>query len=311
MLDHSAYWTRGTSRTGSDTTPLLHYTVGGVPTRRGRERATVVLLHELGGSVASWHAVSASLAASFTVVCVDQRGHGLSEKTRAPYALDDLADDLKAVLSDARERGVIVQADQAPVWLVGLAAGAATAAVYAARYPDIAGLILCCPAMEVDAARRDYLETRARRAVDEGMRAIADASLARSYPPLLRERLGIEAYADYYARFLANDPVCYANANRALGNGWALDALARVHLPCLMLAGRHDLLRPPAQVQALATRHANIVFSQIDAGHLAAVQAPDAIANHIRRFIGGDGKPSSDAAMHKVDAMDPVVAGRA
>jgi 3-oxoadipate enol-lactonase len=311
MIDRNAYFTCAPHAADTHVVPSLHYTVSAATRQGGRAPATVVLLHELGGSVASWHAVTAALATSFTVVCADQRGHGLSEKTRAQYTLDDLADDVKAVLSDAMMRGIVAHAEYAPVWLVGLAAGAAAAAVYAARYPDIAGLILCCPAMEVDSARRDYLETRARRAEAEGMRAIVDASLSRSYPPLLRKRLGPQAFADYYARFLANDPVCYANANRALGDGRAIDALAYIDRPCLMLAGSHDLLRPPAQVQALASGHPNIVYAQLDAGHLASVQAPDALADSIRRFIEADGQPERALDLRHSDTSSPLIADRA
>lgn len=293
MHDRIHYWTTASA------SPSLHYTVSSVTSMPERARPTLVLLHELGGSVDSWNAVAQFLARRFTVLCADQRGHGLSEKTRSPYTIENLAEDLHAVLSDAAARGVIGAIDRNPIWLLGLAAGAATAAVYAAHHHGVAGVILCCPALEVDAERRDYLETRAQRAVEEGMSAIVEASLARSYPPLLRERLGMPAFEDYRARFLANDPVAYANANRALGGGQARDALAALRLPCLMLAGQHDLLRPPAQVRALTTEHPTIVFSEIDAGHLAAVQAPQALAASVERFIDADGLTSTELGMSR------------
>ncbi|WP_459621489.1 alpha/beta fold hydrolase [Burkholderia sp. 3C] len=263
-------------------TPSLHYTLHG---SHHRLSPTVVLLHELGGSVASWDGVAAHLAEHFDVLCVDQRGHGLSEKPRAPWALGDLADDLRVVLDDARALNSPASTN-APVWIVGLAAGAASALAYASRHADdVAGLVLCCPALDIDDARRDYLETRAQRAIDEGMQAIADASLARSYPPLLRERLGGDAFAAYRGRFLANDPVSYAYANRALSDARASVWLEAVTGPCLLIGAEHDLLRPPAQVQALSDRTPGAIYAQIDAGHLAAVQAPRALAAMIEAYV--------------------------
>ena len=54
----------------------LHYELAGA---RG---PSVVLLHELGGTLNSWDAVAPRLAARFRVLRYDQRGAGLSEKVR-------------------------------------------------------------------------------------------------------------------------------------------------------------------------------------------------------------------------------------
>ena len=50
----------------------------------GERGPTVVLMHEMGGTLDSWDAVAPGLAESHRVLRYDQRGAGLSEKVRAP-----------------------------------------------------------------------------------------------------------------------------------------------------------------------------------------------------------------------------------
>ncbi|WP_233832772.1 alpha/beta fold hydrolase [Paraburkholderia sp. ZP32-5] len=247
----------------------------------GHGPRSMILLHELGGSLASWDAVIDPLASDFTLLRFDQRGHGASEKVRDAVSVEQLADDLETVIDAAALPG--------PYWLVSTAAGAVISLVYAARHPQrVAGLVMCAPALGADAERRRYLEQRSELAAAHGMRAIVDATLERSYPPVIRRREDPAIFAAYRSRFLANDPVSYGLANRALGDAQLLDTLAGCSAPCLMLAGTHDPLRPPAHVAEFAARwgsRAAIEFAELDCAHLASVQAPLPLASGIADFV--------------------------
>lgn len=239
----------------------------------GAAGPALVLVHELGGTLHSFDDVAAALCHRFRVLRYDQRGAGQSEKPRRAFSVADHADDLAALLA---ARGITT-----PVLLAGVAAGAAIAVAHAlARPRDVAGLVLCCPALVVPADRRGYLAERSALAAREGMRAVADATLERSWPRHLRTD-GV-AYARYLARFLGNDPVGYGHANLALADA-ALEArLDQVAVPCRVLAGRHDLLRPPAQVEGVAARIPGAVYQVVEeSGHLMGVQAPGAMADAI------------------------------
>jgi 3-oxoadipate enol-lactonase len=267
MTDCNSGWTR-------DTAVSLRFAFAGHGTRN------MVMLHELGGSLESWDAAIPLLAGHFRILRFDQRGHGASEKVREPFTLEQLADDLEAVLD---ETGFA-----APYWLVGAAAGAAIAMTYAARHPGrIAGIVMCAPALDADGERQAYLEQRSDLAARQGMRAIVDATLDRSYPAVIRGRGDPEIFGTYRARFLSNDPVSYGLANRALGGAQSRAALALLHSACLMLAGTHDPLRPPAYVKALSALWGDasrIEFDVLDCAHLIAVQAPEALAHKIVAF---------------------------
>src|SRR5579872_1355287 len=65
----------------------------------GARGASVVFLHEIGGSLDSWQGVTPELAKTFRVLRYDQRGFGLSEKTRSPYGIGALVDDLQHLLA--------------------------------------------------------------------------------------------------------------------------------------------------------------------------------------------------------------------
>ncbi|RYC30276.1 alpha/beta fold hydrolase [Lichenibacterium minor] len=245
--------------------------------REGLGDVTAVLLHELGGALDSFDAVAPILAVTgLAVLRYDARGAGLSEKPRRPFSLDDEADDLAALLDTL--------AIAAPVHLVGVAAGAAVAALFALRRPArVATLALCAPALSVPPDRRAYLVERSERAVRDGMRSIAEATLARSFP----EHLRAETFSPYRARFLANDPVTYAHANLALAGSRVVERLGAIAHPCLVLAGRHDLLRPPSEVETVADRIPGARFAVLDSGHIMPVQAPDAMAAALLDHIAG------------------------
>ncbi|WP_075790961.1 alpha/beta fold hydrolase [Massilia putida] len=252
----------------------IHYESSGSGAR------TLVFIHELGGSLRSWDALAAVFGTRFRCLRYDQRGAGASEKVRAPFGVDDQVADLCALLDHL---------DLPPPYvLVSLAAGATTALAFASRAPrSVAALVLCAPATGVDPARREYLEARAEVAVRQGMRAIADATLARSYPPVATR--DADVFRRYRARFLASDPVGYAHANRALVNFMLDDVIGTINMPCLLLAGAHDPLRPWTEVAALGRRLPHATLVGIDAGHLMAVQHPAAVAAAMEDFLGRHG----------------------
>lgn len=251
----------------------IHYTLS------GRGQRSLILLHELGGSLESWSALLPLLEADFHILRFDQRGAGLSEKIRLPVTLEDHASDLEALIDAV---GLTP-----PFHVAGVAAGAAIALILAARRPaEVASLILCAPATRIDGNRRNYLHDRAELAIEKGMRAIADASLARSFPEaVIRDRAVYDAYR---GRFLSNDPVCYAMANDALANADLDASIDSVRCRCLLLAGTRDLLRPVEEVRALAARIQGSELLEIECGHLMPVQAPEAVAEQIRRFLTSD-----------------------
>lgn len=249
--------------------------------RAGDGPASLVFIHELGGSAESWAGVAGALGSSWSWLAYDQRGHGDSEKPPGPLDMATHADDLERLL-DAHDV-------ERPCWLVAAAAGAAIAAEYALRRPErVAGIVMCAPSLDAPVARRQALRDRADLAAREGMRAIVDEALGRSWPPVLRSDDESRArFATYRSRMLGNDPAAYAHAARAFVGVALGDRLAELSCACLVLAGAHDLQRPPDALRASTGAMPDVTFETLPAGHLMAVQAPVMVAARIAAFVPG------------------------
>jgi 3-oxoadipate enol-lactonase len=248
----------------------LRYAVSGAGAR------SLILIHELAGTLESWDHVVPKLEKDFRILRYDQRGAGLSEKVRAPFNLDDMVSDVERLLATSGLRP--------PYHVAGIASGAAIAVGLALRRPyDVAALALCAPSLQTDPDRWHYLLERSETAKREGMQAIVDMVFERTYPK--DGTVDPDIYAAHRARFLAIDPVCYANANRMLSEVTLEPLLPRVACPCLLIAGRHDQMRPPDQVQRYAAGFARAEFALVDSGHIMVVQAPDAVADTMRAFF--------------------------
>jgi len=248
----------------------LHYTFAG---ERGR---SVVLLHELGGTLHSWDGVAPRLTEHFRVLRYDQRGAGLSEKVRREFNNDNLVEDFEALAA--------ALSLPPPYHFVTVAAAATQALRFAEKYPDRVGaLVLCNPAPGVDASRAAVLDERAAFAARQGMRASLPTTLALSYPPQLGERAAYNAYLGHY---LANDPVCFGFAFRALARTNMLHMLPELRCPVMVVAGRHDTVRPHAGSAELAKKIPGARCELIDdGGHFLPTQAPRALAVLLEDFL--------------------------
>ena len=242
----------------------------------GRQGLSIVLLHELGGTLHSWGAVAPRLAARFRVLRYDQRGAGLSEKVRQEFSNDALVDDFEALARDVSL--------EPPYHFVTVAAAATQALRYLERHPrQVGALVLCNPAPGVDPSRAAVLDERAAFAAREGMRASLPTTLAISYPPNLGEPAAYEAYL---GRYLANDPVCFGLAFRCLARTNMLHMLPQIRCPTMVVAGRHDTVRPHAGTAELAKKIPGARFELIEeAGHFMPTQAPQALAALLENFL--------------------------
>lgn len=89
----------------------------------------LVLVHGLGGaSLAEWFKVGPVLAERYRLTVVDHRSHGLSPKTTDRFEIEDVADDIAAVLAQVGVRRAAV---------VGYSMGGAITQALAYRHPQL------------------------------------------------------------------------------------------------------------------------------------------------------------------------------
>ncbi|MCC6888084.1 MAG: alpha/beta fold hydrolase [Hyphomicrobiales bacterium] len=242
----------------------------------GNRGPVVVLLHEMGGTLKSWDAVAPEIAADYRVLRYDQRGQGLTEKVRQPFTNDDAVDDLEGVLKNLDL--------EPPYNFVCVAAASTQVLRFLEKHPEqVQSIVLCNPAPGVDPSRAGALVERAALAERNGMAAVMDITLDKSYPPTLGERAAYEAYR---GRYLANDPVGFGLAHRMLAMTNMLHMLPKISVPTLVVAGKHDTVRPPAGTEELSRKIPGAKFALIEeAGHFLPTTGPKTLVRLLREFL--------------------------
>ncbi len=252
---------------------VLRYEVSG-------QGKPIVLVHEMGGTLNSWDKVAPLLARSHRVLRYDQRGAGLSEKASGQLALDDLADDIDALV---RHAGI-----DEPVVLVGAAVGAAVAMRHALKRPAAVDCIIgFSPVTHCPADRRGGVLAHAGRIETEGLRMLAPTSIPNILPEALRQ--DEQAFLAARARWLANDPRSFAAIYRMFAHLDLSPHYAALRTLCLLIGASHDGLRPPADVAALAKALPHASYRELPTGHIAAVQTPDLVVKTVRDFLASRG----------------------
>jgi pimeloyl-ACP methyl ester carboxylesterase len=243
--------------------------------RRGAGSPTAVFLPYWGGSARTWDAVVERLPGERGTVRYDPRGWGASRGLPGPYGLEQLADDLAAVVRELRlERYV----------LVGHSMGGKIAQLAAARRPaGLAGLVLVAPAppeppAAVTPGYRRFLAGAYDSAQTVGQ-AVDTALTATAIPGPVREAIVRDSLA----------------ADDAARREWPLNGIAAdvtaaaraIEAPVLVLAGEHDRVEPPQVLRGHLLPHVPDARLEVVAGsgHLLPVEAPDAVATAVDRFI--------------------------
>ena len=223
--------------------------------RRGDN--TIVLLHEMGGTLESFDALLPHLREGYGMLRYDQRGAGLSSNAAAPLAIDTPADDLAALLD--------ALSIERPVAVIGAAVGAAVAIRFAARFPQrVAALVLLAPATGVAPARRAATLEKIEQLERHGTPTALGGAI----------RLDAISYGATYRMLLQLD--------------LAAD-LPRVDAPTLAMAGTRDSFRPPPDVAAIACAIAGARFVALETGHVMAVESPGPVAAEVTAFLAQAG----------------------
>ena len=233
----------------------------------------VMFSNSLGTDLRVWDDLIPHLPQGLRLVRYDKRGHGLSEETPGPYAIETLADDAAALI-DALGLGRVV--------FVGLSIGGLIGQSLAARRPDLlAGLVISNSAAKIGDAAMWGARIGAIR--QNGLASIAAPTMERWFSPAFRA----EGRDGPWRRMLARQPQeGYIACCEAIA-GADLTAAARgLGLPVQVIAGGHDGSTPPDLVRATADLIPGARFDMIDeAAHLPCVEAPAAHAALLSRFL--------------------------
>ena len=217
------------------TAVTVSYTVAGAA-----DAPVVVLSNSLGATREMWDPQVPALAARYRLVTYDPRGHGDSPAPAGPYSLDDLVDDLVALLDElGTERAHVA----------GLSLGGMTAMRLAAREPGrVDRLAVLCTSAKPDP--QPFLD-RAVAVRSTGTAPLAQAVASRWVTPSFAADHP-ELVARLEAMIAGSDDEGYAACCETVAGVDLREDLHRITAPTLVVSGAEDPALPPPHQQLIA-----------------------------------------------------------
>jgi len=231
----------------------------------GPAHAPVVLLvHGLLADHRAWDAVAARLVRDYRVLRNDLRGHGASGSPQLPWSMQDLADDIVALLDALGVRRA---------HLAGTSLGGMLAQRVAAFHGDrLLSLTLANTA--ATQAHPEAWQSRIDLVRQSGVAAVAEPTLQRWFTPgfVQSQPAAVERMR---AILLATSPEGYIGGAGAVRDLAQLDLLGRIRVPTLVVAGARDEATPPALSQQIVLGIPGARLVSLDAGHQSAFELAD------------------------------------
>jgi pimeloyl-ACP methyl ester carboxylesterase len=239
--------------------------------------APVLLIQGLGYGGRGWGSVVDRLAEAFLVVLYDNRGFGASDVPPGPYSVSQLVEDALAVLDAAGLERTHV---------VGASLGGMVAQELALTHPDrVDRLVLACttpggPGSHPMPGRT--IELMAQAAAldpDVALRRFVENALGGTDPELVERVLA-------YRRTNPPDPVGWSALAAAGATFDAVDRVAAIEAPTLVVTGTADAVVDPRNSELLAARIPGSRLELLDGcGHLLFWEQPDSFVELLRGFL--------------------------
>ena len=256
----------------------MHYEVAG-------QGAPVLLVNGLASPAVDWGLQVRALTPHFQVVTFDTRGLGETDLPPEPvYTMGQMADDAATLLRHLKISRAHV---------VGVSMGGTVALELALRHPRLVrSLVLASSWAKADArflhTIESWMSLAFRVPVEERYRYVFYPWLFT--PEFFERKENVEAA---FQRALAYPHRTKAEAieRQARGilawNGTRVKRLGAIKVPTLVVAGKDDILTPPAFARALAKEIRRARLSVLPGGHGLFVEQADLFNRTIIRFLRG------------------------
>jgi 3-oxoadipate enol-lactonase len=267
--------------------------------RRGTGPALVVL-HPLALSGVIWEPVVDRLAADFDVITPDARGHGDSDWDGRPFGIEDLAEDVAALLDGVG----LASAD-----LLGMSMGGSTAIAFAGLHPArVERLALADTTAWYGATAVQTWHERADRVLATTRAEQIPFQVDRWFTQFFLNTHPVEV-RDVVRVFLATASPAHAQACRALGEMDSRPLLPAITAPTFAFAGEEDYATPPEMATTVAEGVPDgSALTLPGLRHLSLVERPE-VADLAAAHLLGKEIPTLDA-VRACGCPTPVVVAR-
>lgn len=256
-------------------------TVNGIETYyelHGKEGAPwLVFSHSLACTVRMWDGEIERYKDRYRILAYDSRGHGQTAAPKGPYTLEQMADDLHALLQH-------VGASKAH--FCGLSMGGMIGQTFAIKYPGIfQSLTLCDTTSRYPAEAAAMWQERIRMAESKGLAPLVEATLERWFTPSFRKSHPDEVRK--VAALIEKTPVeGYVGCCHAIPRINVTARLKEIRCPTLVICGADDPATPPAMSREI---HENLPGSRLElipqAAHLSNIEQPEAFNRALGSFL--------------------------
>jgi len=237
----------------------------------------LVLSHSLACSARMWDPQIAEFSKHFRVLAYDTRGHGGSDAPAGAYSLEQLADDLHALLA----RLEIREAHYA-----GLSMGGMIGQTFALKYPGVfKTLTLADTTSSYPPEAAPVWTERIKLAREKGMGPLVEPTLARWFTEPFRSSR--PEVVQSIGTLIRNTPVAgYTGCCEAIPKINLTARLKEIRAPILVIVGDQDPGTPPAMAKEI---HANAPGSKYvevgPAAHLSNLEQPEQFNRELGKFL--------------------------
>ena len=237
-------------------------------------KPVIVLSNSIGASMGMWDEISDRLFDQVSLVRYDTRGHGKSDVPIGPYSIERLGLDVLGILDALKIQQAV---------FCGLSLGGVTGMWLGANCGErLAGLVLANTAANFPPA--SMWRDRAAAVRTNGMSSLVPATLDRWFTKAFRERAPkrIEQMAEMIGAIPSEG---YAGCCDVLAVADLRPRLSDVLCPVQVICGVHDPSTPPARGEEIVAGIKGAQMVTLDAAHISAVEAPDAFAHELTKFM--------------------------
>lgn len=249
----------------------VHYELIGEATAKN----LVVFSNSLGTDFRIWLPLFDELPEDYAALFYDSRGHGLTGGDDQAFTMDDLVDDLIALVDALEIRKAV---------FCGLSVGGIIVQGLWRKRPDLVKkLVLCATAPKI--GDDTSWNTRIAAVEKGGLASLVEGVMQRWFTPQFHEERP-EDLAGYSLMLSRQSAKAYTATCAAIRDNDFTDSLAGITVPTLCVVGDQDGATPPDLVKAMADRIPGARFEVIkEAGHIPCVEQPEALAALIRSFL--------------------------
>jgi len=237
-------------------------------------RPALVLAHSLGSDHRMWAPQVEALKSQYSLIAIDNIGHGDSSVPAGDYTVADFAEAVIAV-ADA--------AELERFHYCGLSVGGITGLLVAAQHPDrLLSLTLCNTGATIGSS--ELWSQRIDVARSQGMEPLVDGVIARWFSADFPEREP-QLLAQARSTLLATDPAGYAGVCAALRDANLTDSVPSISTPTLVIGGLADQAAPIEQSRWLHDNIAGSRLVELDAAHLSNLDRADEFTTALTEFL--------------------------